>query len=200
MSDETGKQPCNCGGQGTTTAQTLQSTDALAKVVMAKVSQDHEATFNIRVVPANSLGKVLEVQPKCKPRGHRTGWDLHDAVAISPGLVATLGKANNAMVAWLAKDTANTQRFLANPVAAMREAGVELSRSDEKALSRANAEASAARVVGPGVRIASLSAQTFPNGRVGGIGPSKTDGGGRPGGAAGGGKPDDFDCGPRRKG
>ena len=41
------------------------------------------------------------------------------------------------MVAWLAKDAGNARRFLANPVAAMREAGVELSRADEKALARA---------------------------------------------------------------
>ena len=93
------------------------------------------------------------------------------------------------MVDWLANDTVNSQSFLASPVDAMREAGVQLSRAEEKALARSNEAASATRVVGPGAKVTSLSAQAYPNGRVGGLGSGNA-----------GGKTDDFDCGPKRKG
>ena len=191
MSDKAEQKTCGCGGQGSTIGESQPASDHLAQVVKAVVPQDHDAKFNIRLVPGHSLEKGLELQPLCRPRGHAPGWN-HGGLAIDPGLVATLSKANNAMVGWLAKDAGNAQRFLANPVAAMREAGVELSRAEEKALVRSNEAAAASRVVGPGVRITALSAKAYPNGRVGGIGPGRTDGGG--------GKTDDFDCGPKRKG
>lgn len=159
-----------------------------AKVVIAKVPQDYEATINIRLVPARTLGVLDQRREGCRPRGHSVG-QTHGVLAIDPGLVATLNKANKAVVAWMAKDTANAQRFLADPVAALAEAGVELSRSDQKALARVNAEARSARVVGPGVKVASLVARAYPQGKVGRLSPStKDDQGGN-----------SFGCEPRRK-
>ena len=188
MSDQPATKDCGCGGAHPASAQGQAAGEVLGKVVKAHVPQDYEANFNVRLVPARSLENGIQLQPRCKPRGNMTGWD-HGTVALDPGLVATLGEADKLMVTWLAKDTANAQRFLANPVAAMREAGVQLTRAEEKALARANEATSAARVVGPGINVVSLSAQVFPKGRVGGIGSSKTDG-----------KTDDFTCGPKRKG
>ena len=159
-----------------------------AKVVMAKIPQDSEATINIRLVPTRTLDVPDQRQERCRPRGHSVG-KTHGVLAISPGLVATLKQADKAVVAWMAKDTANAQRFLADPIAALAEAGVELSRSDQKALARANAEARSARVVGPGVRVASLVARAYPKGKVGRLGPSTKDNKGG----------NEFGCEPRRK-
>ena len=192
MSDKSG-QPCHCDGHGHSGhaqgTEARADADELAKVVMAKVPQGYEANFNIRLVPARTLDVIDQRQERCRPRGHSTGW-TPGVLAIDPGLVATLNKADKAVVAWLAKDSANAQRFLAEPVAALREAGVELSRAEEKALFRANAEAQSARVVGPGVKVASLDARAYPKGQVGRLGPSTKDGKGD----------DSFGCEPRRKG
>jgi len=192
MSDKAEQKPCNCGGHGPTSGQSQPAGEDFAKVVKAAVPQDYKANFHIRLVPARSLESGVRAEAQCMPRGHASGWH-HGTETIDPGLVAVVNKGDKVMVAWLAKDTANAQRFLANPVAAMREAGVELSREQEKALARSNEAAATARVVGPGVNIASLSAQVYPKGRVGGLGS------GRSGGKIDG-KTDDFGCAPKRKG
>jgi hypothetical protein len=164
----------------------------LPKVVKAAITQDYEATFNIRLVPARSLEDPDLTQRRCMPRGHAPGWD-YGILTIDPGLAGIIAKGDKPVIAWLAKDAANAQHFLANPVAALREAGVELTREQEKALTRSIEAASATRVVGPGVKIASLSARAYPKGRVGGVRSGRTDG--KPGA-----RTDDFGCEPRRKG
>jgi hypothetical protein len=92
-------------------------------------------------------------------------------------------------VAWLAKDSGHAQQFLANPVAAMAEAGVALTRAQQKDLARSSEEAAAARTVKDGENGVSMVTQVFPKGRVGSIGSRRPDG-----------DADDFGCGPRRKG
>ncbi len=184
---------CGRGADAAGAANTeTASNDGATKLLKARVPQDCEAHFNVRVVPGRSLGDIGVLTLGCRPRGHSTGW-ARGLAALAPELVATLAKADKAMVAWLARDEANTLRFLSDPVAAMRDAGVELSRSDEKALARASAAAAATRVVPPGVRIASLSAKTFPKGRVGHTNVTRPDA--KPSTST-----DDFGCGPKRKG
>ena len=187
MNQQPGREKCSCGG-GAAGAPAPSAHDDVTKVLKAQVPQDYEVKFNLRIVPGRSLKDVAELPPRCRPRGHAQGW-TPGLLGVGSELVATLAKADKAMVAWLAKDKANTQRFLANPVAAMREAGVELTRADEKSLVRASTAAGAARMVPPGVKVASVAAEAFPKGRVGGIGVSTP-----------GGKTEDFGCGPKRKG
>lgn len=188
MSDSA-RAPCGCGGtSGSSTTQTPSFGDGMSKVLKAQVPQDYEARFNLRIVPSRSLGNELVVNAGCKPRGHRKGWEA-GTVVLNPALVASLVKADKTVMAWLTKDTANAQRFLANPAAALREAGVELERADEKALARASAAAEATRVVPPGVNLAAITVEAFPNGRVGNVGAT------RPAG-----KNESFGCAPKRKG
>ena len=196
MSDRPGRDDCNCNPGGGPAAEASAAGEAVAKVVKANVPQDAQASFNLRIVPGRGLKGALEVQPNCKPRGHSHGW-TPGILGVDSALLGTLAKADKTMVAWLAKDAGNARRFLANPVAAMREAGVELSRADEKALARAGEATAAARSVAPGVDVVSVAVQAFPNGRVGAVGPRKPDGkqDGKPDG-----KVDDFGCGPKRKG
>nr|WP_281720582.1 hypothetical protein [Nitrosomonas nitrosa] len=191
MTDGARHEKCGCGNGGNVNGpdQTaLLSDGAVPKPVKVAVPQGYDAKFNLRIVPGHSLtGTILE-QPGCKPRGNGSqGWET-GVVAINPALIATLTKADKAIVAWLAKDTANAQRFLSNPVTAMREAGIELTRKEEKALARLASDAETARHVPPGANVEGLAASVFPSGRVGAIGKPKKDG-----------QASDFDCGPKRK-
>lgn len=165
-----------------------QSGDGVAKKpVRAQIPQAYEMTLDFRVVPGHRLKTPLS-QPHCEPRGNRQDWSL-SRPTIDPQVLATLAKADEQMIKWLAEDTANVHRFLAAPVAAMRDAGVKLPRAIEKSLARASAEASAARTIGPGVTVVAVQAKAFPKGRVGSIGSTT------PGDST-----EDFDCGPKRKG
>lgn len=187
MANQPGRDECSCNASGETGPPDAADTEA-TKVVKAQVPQEVRASFNLRVVPGRSLGGALERQRACRPRGHTQPW-TPGLLGLDEALVKTLAMADKAMVAWLAKDAGNARRFLASPVAAMREAGIELSRTEEKALARATEAAASARTVGPGVDVASVKVQAFPNGRVGAPGGRKPDG-----------KADDFGCAPKRKG
>jgi len=201
MTDRTGiklgEVPCGCSraGAATTAPGELTATladDRTAKILRAQVPQSYEAKFNVRIVPGRSLGDALVERLGCKPRGHRKGWGpLTAGLAqeLTPALVDKLARADKAVMTWLAKDKANAQRFLAEPVQALSEAGVELDRSEQKALARARAAAAATQLVPPGVDVTSVVAEAVPGGRVGGVARAK----------AGGGADAPPDCGPRRK-
>ena len=135
MSDKSAQNKCSCGGHSTSNGASQTAGEQLAKIVRAQVPQDYDANFRIRLVPARTLESNLRLQPHCMPRGHVPSGDPSPFM-ISPDLAATLSKADKVMISWLARDTANAQRYLADPVAALREAGVELSRAEEKALAR----------------------------------------------------------------
>ena len=154
------------------------------------MAQTYDAKFNVRIVPARSLLDPAALRPRCRPRGNTQGWT---GPSISPGLVGALAKADKAVIGWLARDKANAQRFLADPVAALREAGVSLDRAQLKELVRARAAAETTHLVPPGVTVKEVAVEAFPKGRVGGITTPK------PGGSGG-----DADtiisCGPKRKG
>lgn len=150
--------------------------------------QSYDAKFNVRIVPGHAIRGGIAALSSCEPRGHRKGWDPVRS-ALRSELVGKLAKADKAVMTWLARDAGNGQRFLNTPVAALREAGVQLERAEEKALARMATAAADARVVPPGVNVLAVSAQAFPNGRVGNLGATRPPG-----------KGDGFDCGPKRKG
>ncbi len=189
MSEIYGRKDCDCkAGDAPATAGGAAGGEAIARLVKAQVPQDHHASFNVRIVPARSLDKLKEVQARCRPRGHASGWDAGQVV-VDTVLLDALAAGDKAMVAWLAKDVANTRRFLAAPVSAMAEAGVELTRAQQKAVARTSEEVAAARHTRAGGDGMTLTAQVYPDGRVGAIGTHK------PGDTS-----DDFGCGPKRKG
>lgn len=202
MTDRTGikpgEAPCGCAGGGAAATAPSELTAAVAddrkaKVLRAQVPQSYEAKFNVRIVPGRSLGDALVERPGCKPRGHRKGWGPLTAGLVqelTPALVDKLARADKAVMTWLAKDKANAQLFLAEPVQALSKAGVELDRSEQKALVRARAAAAATQLVPPGVDVISVVAEAVSGGRVGGVA--------RPKPGVGADAPPD--CGPRRKG
>jgi hypothetical protein len=185
MSDSS-KGKCNCSSSVSSGVQQRAATVSATQMVKGQIPQGFEATLNMRLVPGSSLNNP-GVLLGCQPRGNSSGgWH-----AVSPQLTAIFAQADQTMVAWLAKDPSNAQSFLANPVAAMKAAGVQLSREQEKALSQATATAEAARFVAPGVKVTSLSAAMYPNDKVGTVGT---------GTAGTTGTIDTFGCGPSRKG
>lgn len=169
------------------------ATDAYAtgdtQPVIAKVPQGYEAKLNIRLVPGRDFN-VGTIRLGCRPRKGGQRRDA-DPVALPEDLTGKLRDANKKVVAWLAADTANTQLFLAKPVEALMKAGVELTRTEQKALGRTYSANHEDTVIAPGVKITDLTAVAHPTGRVGGIKPGggTTTTGGR-----------DVGCGFTRKG
>jgi hypothetical protein len=144
-------------------------------VVRAMARQGYDTTVSVRIVPGTSLGDLLRPK-RCEPRkgAQRREADPFDLPA---GLIERLREVDKSVVAWLAKDQANARLFLARPAEALAQAAADLDRADLKALDRAHQAVREATVVAPGVRVADLKAEAFPNGRVGDIKPAGIGGG-----------------------
>jgi hypothetical protein len=138
------------------------------EAVVAAIPQGFDARIKVRFVHARDIG-VMTLDPGCSPRQGVPG----PATVLLPGLVAKLQKADQQVITWLAKDSANAKRFLEQPVAALREAGIELDRSELKALERAHAAVREASVVPPGVTLERLDASAHRTARVGDKVPGK---------------------------
>jgi hypothetical protein len=136
--------------------------------VVAAIPQGYEARINVRFVKARDIGTLI-ADPGCTPRLGVPG----PASELLPGLVTKLQKADQQVVAWLAKDPANAKRFLEAPVAALQEAGIELDRSELKALDRSHAAVRETTVVPPGVTLDRLNVTASRTARVGDKGTGK---------------------------
>lgn len=135
--------------------------------IKAVVAPGDEAKVSVRLVPGRDIKGILTEPPKptCQPRGDRP-YGL-GAVAFPVELVEKLVEANSRISAWLAKDPANARAYLDDPVAALGEAGVDLSRAEAKAVARAHAALKEEAVLPPGARIAALEAVAVKRGKVG---------------------------------
>lgn len=142
------------------------------QVLVAKVPQGYEANINIRLVPARDIRFTPEALG-CKPRHGAVRRDT-DPVALPESLPIKFKEANKKVAAWLAQEPANAKLFLERPVDALAKAGVDLTRAEIKALTRARRSADEAAVVAPGVKIVTLSASGYTSGRVGTVRPSST--------------------------
>lgn len=162
-----------------------ESTAPSETPVVATIQQGYETRLNVRLVRGREAD-IAVLARGCRPRQGAPRRDA-DPVALPPTLVDKLRAADAQVVAWLAKDPANARRFFAEPVAALREAGVELDRAEQKHLARAHGAVREASVVAPGVRVERLDVVGHRNGRVGDVlTPSKPQAG----------RDDDAGCGP----
>lgn len=137
--------------------------------VTAKVPQGFDARVNIRLVP----GRDFEFRPIpafCRPRQGAVRREAA-SVPLPESLVAKLKDGNKKVVEWLGRDPENAKLFLAKPLEALAAAGLELSRAEQKALSRSREAVAEATVVAPGVKVAELKVAAYPKGRVGEIKP-----------------------------
>lgn len=133
--------------------------------VAAKVPAGFDATISVRLI-AGREGVLRPEHRGCQPR---KGAERRDtvAVALPDDLTTKLRGADKAVIAWLARDAANARRFLMSPVDALVEAGVELTRADQKALLRAHGAVRDVAAVPPGVDVSALSVAASARARVG---------------------------------
>lgn len=151
------------------------SGERMNTVVRAMVHRGYDTTVNVRIVKGSSLGDLLRPK-RCEPRKGAQRREA-DPLDLPAELIDKLREIDKSVVAWLAKDQANARLFLAKPAEALAQAAADLDRADLKALDRAHQAVREAAVVAPGVRVADIKAEVFPNGRVGDIKPTGTGGG-----------------------
>lgn len=147
---------------------TVEAVPPSQEAVVAAIPQGYDARIRVRFVRARDIG-AMTLDPGCSPRQGVPG----PATELLPGIVTKLQKSDQQVVAWLAKDAANARRFLEHPVAALQEAGIELDRSELKALERSHAAVREASVVPPGVTLAEVDATAHRTARVGDKVPGK---------------------------
>lgn len=158
---------CNEGRSDHPAAEVLIAGEAgvtSAQPIRATVQPGFDAKVSIRIVPGKD---ILTAPPKaaCRPRGDRPHGIR--PFPFNPALVAKLTEANAGVSAWLAKDEANAKAFLDDPVAALAEAGVELDRSEVKAMARAHSAVKEDAVLPPGAQISTLDVVAVKRGKVG---------------------------------
>ena len=141
------------------------------QAVVARLPSEQEQVVNLRFVRGTAFADPRPL--RCRPRGNvqQTGFDfVRDAVAVLPGnLLARLKDANERVIGWIAASETNARLFTENPARALKEARVELSRSDEKAIARAREELSDEAALPPGTRLTGISAKGYARGEVGKI-------------------------------
>ncbi|MDP9069224.1 MAG: hypothetical protein M3N53_12880 [Actinomycetota bacterium] len=145
-------------------ASRRSSTESNSKVT-ARIDQAVEAKVNIRLVPSRDITLSPEALG-CQPR-HGSDPAVAVQIRFPEGLAEKLREADKKVIDWLGKDEANGRRFLEDPVGALEQSGVELSRAEQKALWRAQLEAADGRIVPPGVNVTEVSIEAAPKGRVG---------------------------------
>jgi hypothetical protein len=137
--------------------------------VLARAPQGFDARIKVRLLPAKDV--VLERPSGCQPRAGAPRKDAHP-LDLPEGLPEKIKDASKGVIAWLARDPANTRLYLADPVAGLVAAGVELTRAEQKALSRAHQPVREASVVPPGVEVTELTVKAVPRGKVGDFKPA----------------------------
>ncbi|MGB4958919.1 MAG: hypothetical protein WBO36_05540, partial [Saprospiraceae bacterium] len=101
------------------------------KPVKGIIPQDSQNNIKIRIVGAAIDPSKLRFTKKCKPRKSLDGKD-NKYSSLPIGLLHTFESANKKMVEWLSKSPENAKVFLDNPIQALKRAGVDLKREDQK--------------------------------------------------------------------
>ncbi|MBD8871159.1 hypothetical protein [Nocardioides donggukensis] len=141
-----------------------------SRPIKATIQPGFHSEVSIRIVPGRDFFKEPQ-REECAPRGDRPF--VVRPMPLPTGLVDKLTEANTAVISWLAKDQANAQQFIDDPVAALERAGVELSRAEAKMLSRSNGALREDAVLPPGTSISKLTVSATKRGKVGDARPSK---------------------------
>lgn len=141
-----------------------EPTVGTAQPIRAIVQPGFDAKVSIRIVPGKDIF-TEPPRPACRPRGDRP-YGIRP-LPYTPDLVVKLTEANAGVSAWLAKDESNARAFLDNPVAALAEAGVDLTRAEAKAVSRTHALLKEDAVLPPGAQISTLDVVAVKRGKVG---------------------------------
>lgn len=133
-------------------AQNLAESANYDKPVKAIVPQGSNQNLNIRVLAASSDVSKLNLFNKCNPRKQLDGKDRLITV-LPEGLKKIFNEANKKMTDWLSKSEDNVKSYLHDPVGALKAAGVELARTDQKELSRNFEEFKSVTLLSPGLNL-----------------------------------------------
>lgn len=146
---------------------TGQEQDTGSNAVKVNVPQGYNAKINIRLYPVKDF-QLTPFQPHCQPRQGAARKETKP-LDLPESLVAKFKTENKKITSWLAQDAANAQLFLTKPVEAMLKAGLELTRSEQKALDRNHRIVSETHVVAPGVKVENITVTAHTSGRVGDV-------------------------------
>ncbi len=118
--------------------------------VAGQIQQAYKVNLNLTILPARDIQSQL--RSVCQPRkgAERTEKDPLD---LPPPLRNWLIEANKQITAWLARDVSNQRAFIADPTAAMQQAGLQMDRATAKALHRVRAATDASAAVMPGLQL-----------------------------------------------
>ena len=126
------------------------------KPVKAVIPNDSNHNLRINVVAAVTDISKIGLVDKCQPRTSLDGKPgLHDA--LTPGLVNSFAEANKKMVVWLGQSPDNAHAYLADPVAALKKAGIALERADQKTIARNFEGFQTENLLSPGMNLKSFT-------------------------------------------
>jgi hypothetical protein len=151
-------------GAATAVLAAGESPDAVVQPIRATIQPGFDAKVSIRIVPGRDI-LTTPPRPACQPRGDRPF--VVRPIPYDPDLITKLTEANASVSAWLAKDESNAKAFLDDPVAALAEAGVELTRAEARSVSRSHAVMKDDAVLPPGAQISALEVVAVKRGKVG---------------------------------
>jgi hypothetical protein len=134
-------------------------------MIIAQVPQGFTTKINVRLIPGKDI-RIMPWDMGCQPRLGATRRDA-DPLALPGSLVGKLREANAKMLEWLSQDAAHARLFLEQPVSALLKAGVELTRAEQKALTRSHRAVRETAVVPPGVTLNTLTVSADPKRRIG---------------------------------
>lgn len=122
-------------------------------IVTGQVQQAYDLNLNLTVMPARDIGSQLRLA--CRPRKGAQRVDKNP-LDLPPPLRTWLIDSNKQITAWLARDVANQRAFIADPAAALQQAGLQMDRATAKALQRVRAAADASAAVMPGLQLQTM--------------------------------------------
>jgi hypothetical protein len=125
-----------------------------ATQVRAAPQRPVEFNLTFNMVPERELDFTLPPN-SCQSR---TGAPRVSAglAALPPGAETEIRKSETQVLTWLGASAANRAAFFDDPISALAQAGVQLERSQLKALYRAREATRAAEVLPPGIRVKTL--------------------------------------------
>ncbi len=134
------------------------------KPAKAIVPQDSNHKFRINLVAAATDVSKIGLVNKCKPRTSLDGKTQLFEV-LPPRLVNSFEDTDKKMVDWLSRSQENVHEYLSDPVSALKKAGVELERADQKTIHRNFENFQAENLLSPGMNLQNLTG-LFRKGKI----------------------------------
>jgi hypothetical protein len=136
---------------------------AAARTLQPRASQAYDLNLKVTFLPGRTGLPVAALG--CQPRQDGQRVDV-PALDLPPSTHRFLQEANATVLDWLARDASHQAAFVADPLAALQQAGLKLARSDAKALARLRDGLASAQAITPGLQLRTLHTAVDPKGRA----------------------------------